>query len=784
MSRPALHDHWRSKGSARPRAGLGACVCPAQESVRGGELPPRAPRGLRFFAVSLSSLAILFALSSTRARAEFVDATDATGLASGGQSWGAQTIDIDGDGDLDLVNCHHQLTVTILTNDGTGHFSASGGVPQIIEDFQDRHGFLWADLDGDRMLDAACSHGGSGGCGCPDNSNELWRSLGAGNLQLVPNAGGMLDPVARGRAYAAADIDLDGDLDLHHSEAPLAASPNSLYRNDGSMSFVDVAADWRIDEPYGTVASLFADYDDDGDPDLLAGGEEFTRPTKLWRNDGGYFSDVTSLVFDSIPVIAGADWGDYDNDGDVDLAVCEGAEGVTDAWGVVGNDFWFFAHHRFGDDGVDVFSFLSSGGNPVAILQWRGTFNASKIFLGRNGAHPAGPVISLTDAYVGAPTYTPGVDEGLYVWRESPGGRWQVHASAPPETFGNFNGTIYTAGGVGSPVVSNLEQLVIPPGSCRLYRNDGGTFADVTLELGFTPSVNPRSVSWTDFDNDGDLDLHQVNIGTTMTGNEADILWRNDGSAFVPLTGAGWVPGSSAHLSDGGVWADLDRDGDLDLFLQEGTGPNAFTNLAEPYFYRNDGPAGHWLELSLGPTLAGGTSVGGKATVYAGSLTVHRRVQTDAWRGFQEPLALHFGLGEATAVDSIVIIWPNGETQVVGSVPIDQAFALTEGQNPLGANEDSGPFFLAGVAGRVFPQPASGMQWLELTLPAPAKLRVFVHDVTGRRVRVLFHGELARGTELIGWDGRDQAGLPMPSGVYFLRGDGDAAFVSKAVRMR
>jgi hypothetical protein len=108
------------------------------------------------------------------------------------------------------------------------------------------------------------------------------------------------------------------------------------------------------------------------------------------------------------------------------------------------------------------------------------------------------------------------------------------------------------------------------------------------------------------------LDLHLVNKGTIQTGNEADRLWRNDGSVFVAVDGE--VPGVPDHMSDGGVWADFDQDGDLDLFLQEGTGP-AFTSLGAPsLYYRNDGATGHWLRVDLENPSLGHTFVGTRVT--------------------------------------------------------------------------------------------------------------------------------------------------------------------------
>jgi hypothetical protein len=383
--------------------------------------------------VSILGLSLSF-LAPSAARAEFVDVTNSSGFFGGQPTWSAQTIDMDADGDIDVFNGHHFYSGFIFTNDGSGHLSVFG-IAQIIQSVADRHGYLWIDLDGDGGLDLVCSHGGSGGCGCSDDGNELWESLGPGVFGLVPGAGGMLDEAGRGRSFSAADIDGDGDLDLHHSKAPLVDFPNSLYRNDGDLSFVDVAEEWGVDEELGTVGALFADYDDDGDQDLLVAGEEFSRPTVLYRNDGATFTDVTAAALGSPPIFAGADWGDYDNDGDVDLIAVNGDEGIYDAWKVDGLQYWFFAHHRFDDDGVDVFTFETPGEDPVAHFSWDGYFAANRFLLGPNAIPVTGATVQLTHAHLRAPTLTPGVILGTYFWRENPGGPWQGNLTAVPGTL-------------------------------------------------------------------------------------------------------------------------------------------------------------------------------------------------------------------------------------------------------------------------------------------------------------------------------------------------------------
>lgn len=710
----------------------------------------------------------------------FNDATFAAGLAWNQITWGAQAVDMDRDGDLDLFSGHHFSSAYVHTNLGNGTFTV-WGLPQIVTFGADRHGVFWGHLDDDEWLDVCCQHGGEGGCGCDSDPSELWRGTGPGFFSPVTIGGAFADSAGRGRSVSAADIDGDGDLDLHVGKAPLAASPNSLYRNDGNLSFVDVAPAWGVAEVLGTVGSIFGDIDNDGDPDLLVGGEEFDRPTKLFRNDGSQFRDVTASYLPGIPVIAGADFGDYDGDEDLDLIVCEGSDAVYDVARISGNKVIIFANHRFGDNGDDAFTCSTSGGNPTAYFRQNGEVHNDLVFLGPNAVNPASGagVVTLTDAYVGAPSYTPGVSKGIYCWRTSPGGPWEVRVTSPPGTYGNYTAEINSIGAPSNLSWSMLEQPALSPGRPRLYRNQGGTFFEVTAAAGLTASQNPRQVTFVDVDNDGDLDIHLVNKGSLEIGNEIDRLWIQSNGAFTADDDE--VPGVSAHLSDGGAWGDFDRDGDLDLFLQEGAGPLYFSLSAPSIYYRNDGAPGSSLVMRLLGG-AGATSAGAKATAYVGSLVVHRRVRADSWRSFQHSEDLHFGLGGAVAVDSLVVEWPSGNREKFVGLPAGGWFEIREG----GAT-DAPPRLETGQVteiGRVAPQPGRATQSFSLVLPRGGPMQIDVFDLQGRRIRQLFAGTLSPGTHRMDWDGRDQSNRIAPAGVYWIRGAGVVGFERKAVRLR
>ena len=124
-------------------------------------------------------------------------------------------------------------------------------------------------------------------------------------------------------------------------------------------------------------------------------------------------------------------------------------------------------------------------------------------------------------------------------------------------------------------------------------------------------------------------------------------------------------------FSNGAAYADLDRDGDLDIIVNNMVDPAAI--------YRNDVSGRHWLQIDLDNKKGNIDGVGAVADLYAGGNYQHQMLMTN--KGFfstSEPL-LHFGLGDATTVDSIILQWPDGTTEIMKNIKADQRIYWTYG---------------------------------------------------------------------------------------------------------
>ena len=447
------------------------------------------------------------------------------------------------------------------------------------------------------------------------------------------------------------DYDNDGLADVF--VANWLGCTNSLYHNDGNFQFSRV----RIGLPVETDGGIWGDWDNDGDPDLFLC---IFQPSKsdFYRNDlagmgHSTFTRVPSGT--SVAASVGAAWGDYDNDGFVDLAVAN--SGVPNQ-----NEFLYRNDGAGGMIRVNAPPLTSSGGRSQN-CSWAdcdgdgdldlyvANGDAQQNFLFRN---EGGGAFSR-------------VTQGLLVTTAS---TWSSPAWADYDNDGDLD--LYVT-------------AVYPDRGYRnaLYQNNGdGTFTTVEDDPAVTQYANSGGVAWGDFDNDGYLDLFVANMDL-----EPDFLFHNerDGS-FTRIYDGDLV--NDTGYAGGCAWADLDNDGFLDLYVAN-QGETANMSTAQPNFlYRNDAKANgnnnSWLLVRLVGTASNRSAIGAKvrakATLWGKEAWQLREISGGSGLCSQNDLRAHFGLGAATTVDLLRIEWPSGIVQEIANLPGSQIVTVEEHQ--------------------------------------------------------------------------------------------------------
>lgn len=505
--------------------------------------------------------------------------------------------------------------------------------------------------------------------------------------------GARMLPETMGGGVAFFDYDRDGFQDLlfiNSSSWPWQSSDHDaysrLYRGNGDGTFEDVT------EAAGLAFSMYGmgvavgDYDADGWPDVFITG---VGENKLLRNNGNGFEDFTAAQ-----QVAGASdaWStsaaffDYDNDGDLDLFVCNYVSwsremnesvdyrltGLGPAYGPP-SDFAGTHAYLYRNDN-DVFTDVSL----EAGIQVQSDATESPVGKGL-AVHP---VDLNADGWLDIVVANDTVRNFVYINQQN--GRFTE--SGVPLGLAFDNGGLATgAMGIDAAYYANDERLGIVIGNfanemSSFYVARTGVFSDDAVVVGIGASSRRAltfGLIFLDVDLDGRLDLLAANghvepeINRVQTSQQyaqpLQLFWNCGADcsrqyliAESPLEGASFV-------GRGASYADIDNDGDIDVVVTQVDGPAVLL--------RNDQKTGnHWVRIELDAKQV----IGAEVTLRVGD-TVQRRVVMPS-RSYlsQVELSLNFGLGAAVLVDEVTVTWPDGATQSWRNLAVDRIHWLQQ----------------------------------------------------------------------------------------------------------
>lgn len=208
-----------------------------------------------------------------------------------------------------------------------------------------------------------------------------------------------------------------------------------------------------------------------------------------------------------------------------------------------------------------------------------------------------------------------------------------------------------------------------------LYRNSGnGTFVNIAADPVVTTPSNWISPALGDFSNDELLDLFVAKGG--YLSSERNALYQNQGDGTFTAITTGAQVGDTGNFP-GAAWADYDNDGFLDLFAANG-GLNA---QQRNFLYRNNGNSNQWIGVRCIGTVSNRSAIGARVRVRAaiGGKSFWQLREISSSHGFGvDNLLAHFGLGDATVIDTLRLEWPSGIVQEFHDVPPKQFLTVTE----------------------------------------------------------------------------------------------------------
>ena len=510
------------------------------------------------------------------------------------------------------------------------------------------------------------------------------------------------------------DADDDGDLDFLLTRQ---GYEDQFFRNDGHEfhSFGEEVglADSGLGRGFGV-----GDFDGDGDLDLYLVRQGQTN--RLLRNQHSVFTDVTDQFVAANGATLGDDgagrsaaFWDADSDGDLDLFLVNAAPDRNRLFRNNGN--WFV------DSSSAVGLDDEGDGRGLSFGDFDRDGDADILLANRSGP---------SRLYRNNTGYFEDVSEDFGI---------QFSHDDVAGIFGDYDGDgfvdLFTTGETSGN---------------RLFQNVAGTAFSWIQSASIGESCG--GAAFVDVDNDGDLDIVTTGVNLNSGGDQ---LFENHNSEWRPM---GSFAGLATESAGRGLSvADFDTDGDQDLLVADVVGSR---------LYRNDLESSRWLNLNLAGIGGNPDGVGASIELVTSQGRQYAELQTGYGYGSQGPPEIHFGLGGETRIDTLRVRWPDGRESVRTDLQGNRQLSVAYPQSPLSltASGQALPDVLTLYPS--YPNPFNATSSIPYYLPEAGSVELTIYNVAGQRVRRLVAKSKTTGFLSFVWDGTDDSGHEVATGIY------------------
>ncbi|MEZ4773054.1 MAG: FG-GAP-like repeat-containing protein [Bacteroidia bacterium] len=532
--------------------------------------------------------------------------------------------------------------------------------------------------------------------------------LSAQNQFSDVSAAAGLDGKGSSYGVAIADYDKDGFEDIF---VVRTYDENLLYRNMGDGTFVEVAREAGLNFAGESRVAAWGDFDNDGWLDLFVGNNKGTRDKMYINQKDGTFLDISASARTLLSATGNAMavlLADIDGDSFLDIYVARMNDQNT-------------LYRNRGDLTLENIT-ISSGATDTQLAM-------GGIFFDYDNDHDQ-DLYLVHDNYQANILYRNNGD--LTFTNVAQTAKVDVKAFGMGVDVGDVNND-----GWPDLYITNLYNNVL------LLNKGDGTFQDITRTAGTGDYGMGWGTFFFDADNDGWQDIYVAN-----TPSFPNVFYHNQQDNTFLNVGKETVLASNAS-SYGAVPLDYDNDGRVDIFITNGNGA-----AGNQLFHNENVNPNNWVKFRLEGTKSNAAAIGARVEVFAGEKRWVDELNSGSGYVSQNSHILHFGTGSASSIDSVVVFWPGKERQVYKNLAVNRLHILTEGKT---INEEI-PLEKGLLC---VPNPFSSEINLYYHLSSPQSVKITVSDHLGRLVATWEEPEKQPGLYSVLWNAENQ-----PQGMY------------------